>query len=361
MYQSFLQNTLIPNSTSMQFHNEDIYPVGLDWFLKSLMLLVTLLGIIGNGLVCYFFVKKKIRQSSFNMLLLNLSIADLLQDIFAYPTFFVGLTMLRGYSQKAANVLCSFTVSPSSVGALLSVSNLTITYISLNRFVSIRFPLRNAWFKSRKATFFVVLAIWVLSIGFIVPSFFSMRYDASFAVCHREWPKGINDALWSTSILIVGLIVPVTTMLLTFFSTVRKFKTMMLAPSQQGIMMKKKRAVKLLGFLMLAFFICWGPYCIYLQLSLRFKSLWPAGPKGHYLKIRIMRCVFLLLLTNTVADPLLYGYCNLQFRKNFKEIFTYLRLRRGYKSSTAQVITVPSLELQERAEEPKGHYNDKNF
>ena len=347
MNHSFLQNTLIPNSTSMQFHNEDIYPVGLDWFLKSLMLLITLLEIIGNGLVCYFFVKKKIRRSSFNMLLLNLSVADLLQDIFAYPTIFVGLTMLRGYSQKTVNVLCSLTASPSSVGALLSVSILTITYISLNRFVSVRFPLKDACFKSRKATLFVLLAIWVISIGFIVPSFFSMRYDGSFAVCHREWPREINDALWSTSILIVGLIVPVTTMLLTFFSTVHRFKTMTIAPSQQEILMKKKRAVKLLGFLILAFFICWGPYCVYLLLSFRVESLWPAGPKGHYLKIRIMRCVFLLLLTNTVADPLLYGYCNLEFQQSFKEIFTGIRLRRGRKGSTAQVVIAPSLELQE--------------
>ena len=334
MNNSSIQTMSLPASTAVHYHNEELYPPALDWFIKSLMIVVTVLGLTGNSLVCYFFAKKKIERTSFNILLLNLSIADLLQDLLFYPVIFVDLKMLRGCSQSTANLLCSFTGHPAHVGALASISILTITYISLNRFVAVIFPLKVAWFKSIKVTSATLLVIWIVSLGYFVPAFFSMRYDARYAICHREWPKIINVTLWSTANMVFGNIVPVAVMLLTYFCTLRKFKSMTEAsPLRDSVDMKKKRAVRLLGFLIFAFLICFVPITVFVLLAIRVQSIWPQGAEGNYLRMRIKRCLFVLYLTNTLADPLLYGYCNYEFQRCFKEVFNDLKTFLGLEKS----------------------------
>ena len=329
MNRSLLGGTLLPNSSAVQQHGEEIFSAGVEWFVKSLMVILSLLGIIGNGFMCYFFAKKRIRRTSFNMLLLNLSIADLLVDVFAYPLYFVDLKVLRGYHTGIANVLCSFP--PSTSGVAFAVSILTLTYISINRFVYVRYPLKTAWFKSRKTTFCTLLMIWAVSIGYIMPYALAFQFDAKIAFCKREWPRDINVSLWMATILVAGLIMPLSVMFITFVSTMRRFRTMSI--EQRETMGKKKRAVRLLGFLVLAFAICSGPTLICLPLSVRFKSFWGTGVKGEYMKLRVMPILFLLNLVNTVADPVLYGYLNHEFQKCFKEVLVDIKSRLGIRGT----------------------------
>lgn len=336
----------------MSYHNEELYPPALDWFIKSLMIVLTVLGLIGNGLVCYFFAKKKIERTAFNILLLNLSIADLLQDLVIYPTIFVDLKMLRGCSQSTANLLCSFTGHPASVGALASISILTITYISLNRFVAVIFPLKFAWLKSIKLTSVTLLVIWIASIGYFIPAFFSMRYDARYAICHREWPRIINDTLWSMAYLVLGNIMPVAVMLLTYFCILRKFKTVTeSSPLRDTVDMRKRRAVKLLGFLILAFLICFVPITVFVILSLKVPSIWPQGAEGNYLRMRIKRGLFVFYLAHTLTDPLLYGYCNHEFQRCFQDVYNDIKTILGLEkavSAPSCAAKMLELELQEK-------------
>ena len=305
------------------YYDVDVMPVGLHWFLNSLMVLVTLCGLGANGLVCYFFYKRKVKFTSFNMLLLNLSIADMLGDIFAYLHIFVDLKMLRHVSLSRAGVLCAVTIGVTPFGVVTGVTILTIAYISVNRLVSVRFPFKTAFFKSRKYTAWVLLIIWLWSIAYVTPNGFAFRYDHKYAVCYREWPEEINGTAWTVVGLVIAFIGPITIMFASFFATLHKFKVIHSSGSaeQQESMEKKKRAVKLLGYLILGYCICWGPSTIYLVVSLMFPKVWPKGVEGQYARMRAIRATFLITLTNTVVDPVIYGYHNLQFQKCFKEVY----------------------------------------
>jgi len=319
--QSFDNSSLTRNDTI--YYDVDVMPVGLHWFLNSLMVLTTLCGLGGNGLVCYFFYKRKVKFTSFNMLLLNLSIADMLGDIFAYPHIFVDLKVLRNVSQSHANMLCAVTIGITPFGIVTGVTILTIAYIAVNRLVSVRFPFKTAFFKSRKYTSWVLLIIWLWGIAYVIPNGFAFRYDYQYAVCYRQWPKDINGTVWSMVGLIIGFIGPIVIMFASFFATLHKFKLINASGSadQRETMEKKKRAVKLLGYLIMAYFICWGPSTIYLMFSLMFPKVWPEGVEGQYARMRAIRATFLITLTNTVLDPIIYGYHNLEFQKCFKEVF----------------------------------------
>ena len=305
------------------YKNVDVMPDGLHWFLNSLMVLTTLLGISGNSLVCYFFYKKQVKLTAFNMLLLNLSITDLLADMFAYPHIFVDLKMLRAFSQADANTLCALTIGITPFGVVTGVTILTITYISVNRFVSVRFPFKTAFFKSRKYTGCVLVILWLWSIAYVTPNGFAFRFDYHSAVCYREWPEEMNVVAWTLVGLFVGLIVPLVIMFASFFSTLHKFKVINAGATeeQRESIERKKRAVRLLGYLMLAYFLCWAPSTVYLFFSLALPKVWPEGVEGQYARMRAIRVTFLISLTNTFLDPIIYGYHNLEFQKCFKAFF----------------------------------------
>lgn len=317
------------NSSSAQLVDVEILPRGLHWFLNSLMVLTTLLGFVGNGLVCYFFATKRIVMKPFNMLLLNLSIADLLADLFAYPQIFVELTMLRSFSAKAADILCAFTIGITPFAVVTYVSVATLTYISVNRYVFIKYPLKTRWFKSRKSTLWFICFAWIVPTGFVFPNAIAFKYDAKYAVCYRVWPENFNGFAWTAFGLFLGLILPIITMILAFITTMRHFKKRTMVTNEDASTLARKRgAVVLLGFLILAFFLCWGPSFIYLTLSLAFESIWPPGVDGEYARMRIIRVVFLIALTNSVADPFIYAYRNPEFRKCFTGLFANFKIKK---------------------------------
>eukprot|EP00794_Sanderia_malayensis_P008946 gene8945-9900_t len=276
---SLALNTTV-NATGRAYVDVEIYPVGLHWFLNSLMIVVTICGMIGNGLVCYYFATKKVRLTAFNMLLLNLSLADLLADVFAYPQIFADLKMFR--------------------------------------YVSIKFPHKTKWFKSRRNTAWVIVLTWIFSITFVAPNAISFDYDPMYAICYRVWPSGFNGLVWLGIGILVGVIMPIMTMFVTFIATMRHFnKKTLISNEERAVLKRKKEAVILLGFLIVAILVCWSPSFIYLILSFAATAMWPQGKEGQYVRMKVIRVVFLIALTNSIADPFIYAYRNPAFNKCF--------------------------------------------
>ena len=156
---------------------------------------------------------------------------------------------------------------------------------------------------------------------------FALHFDAKYAVCHRQWPEEINGTAWTVSGLLLAFIIPLSVMFLTFFATIHKFRTMPTpsSSSQRESINRKKRAVKLLGFLIVAFVSCFLPSTVYLVLSVSVKSIWPEGAWGQYARMKWIRVTFMISLTNSLADPVIYAYHNHEFQKCFKEVFANIK------------------------------------
>lgn len=261
------------------------------------------------------------------MLLLNLSVADLLSAIVAYPQIIVELKMLRGLPQARANILCALTIGATPFGIVIATSIFTLAFISLNRFIYVCYPTKTSFIRSTKLTFWVIVAFWLTSLGYNIPNVFALHFDEKYAVCHRQWPEEINGTAWTVTGSLIGFIIPLSVLFLTFFATIRKFRTMPTpnSSSQQESMNRKKRAVKLLGFLILAFVTCFLPGTVYLVLSVSVKSIWPEGAWGQYARMKWIRVTFMISLTNSVADPVIYAYHNREFKKCFKEVFANIK------------------------------------
>ena len=319
---STLTQTYNETITTQQTHllNINILPPVVNIILNVFYIAITLMGICGSSVVCHMFAARKIPHTAFNLLLLNLSIADLFAALFSYPYILVDLKMLRDLSPKNANVACAFTIGQTPFWIAAGVTLYTLAYISLQRYISIRYPLGGTWIKRKSSSARFIIFIWPLSVGILFPNFISFEYDRISAVCKRKWPAAFSGSVFSATTMVLGFIFPISVMLFTFFATMRRLwsKTAVATGRTSGGLQRKRKAAILLAMLILAFFICWGPFFVYWLLSRAFKTMFPVGAKGEYLRMKIIRVTILIALCNTVADPLIYGLRGEEFRKIFQ-------------------------------------------
>ena len=289
--------------------------------MRCMMELISL-GICGNGLVLYLFASKKIRYKSFNLLLLNLSIADLLADIFSYPYFIAGIDIspLRKLSSRNANIACAFTIGLTPFWTVTIVSLLTLSFISLTRYIKIRYPMRCSWITTRRCTVIYIIMAWIIGIGLPSPNFFSFKYVPKIPLCDREYPAGFNGTIYKTGYTIISFVIPVIVMLLAFLlvaCTVWKKSAMLSETSSlpTASIVKRRKAVKLLGALIAVFFLCWSPFFIYFCLG----AFMPRSFWKNNLASKVICGTILAALCNTIADPIVYALRGDEFREGFKE------------------------------------------
>ena len=312
----------LPNVTASTPLNEDLLPLWVDITMKVLYVVVAVLGVLGNSLVFYLFGSKRVKMTPFNILLLNLSISDVLADLSIWPYVFIDLRSLRGLSQSVADSMCVITMGQMTYWLAASAALLTLCVISVSRYLFIRYPMKAQSFKKSHALYIVTLFIWPISTIVIMPHFFSFHYNNQSSICERRWPDGINGRVYSGTTALLAYILPNCILTFTFIATRQRLwltKSSNLIQSPTSIR-RRKAASMLLAALILAFFACWGPFFIYWALSRTFKSIFPEGPEGEYMRMRIIVFVVFVSLCNTVADPIIYGLRGDDFRKSLRKL-----------------------------------------
>ena len=300
---------------------QDIFSPSVAILIDSLYIIITLTGFFGNILICYIVLKRKVRRTAFNLLLMNLSFSDLMADIFCYPYIFIDLKKLDG-SQRARNAACSLTIGLTPFFICTSVSLMTLAIISINRYIIINHPLKVTWQTSSDGAKFMITATWVLGIIILIPNFFSFEHIEYWGICRRHWPSTINGTVYSTATTVLGLVIPIIIFTFSFIATVKGFRNkihdQLSAYSNRA--KSRKRVILLLGALIAAFFICWGPFFVYWFVS-RSTSLFPPGNDGEYERMKFVRITILIALCNTLADPILYAFLSDEYRKVLTQIF----------------------------------------
>jgi hypothetical protein len=160
-----------------------VFPTAFEWTLTALYVIVFLLGVTGNALVCYVVWRNAHMRTITNLFIVNLSAADLLVLVVCLPpsalvditeTWYFGVTMCKlvHYLQ----------------GVSVSVSVLTLTFISVERYYAICHPLR---FQSTLTRTRVVIGIiWTISLALLLPEMFVLDV-------HRRWPAEFTTLLAS--------------------------------------------------------------------------------------------------------------------------------------------------------------------
>ena len=299
-------------------YREELFSPIVTKSLTALYIIVTVTGFVSNTAVIIAFITKRVRIAPFTLLLLNLSIADLVQDINLQPYIFIKLHKLPSYvTQHQGNILCSVHIGLTPFWMAAYTSVFTLTLISLFRYASL-IPLSS----SVKLTFTTlkikccIAALWLSSIAMFGLHFISFRLDRHFGLCYREWPGYINGPVYVLVTAVVGFIAPSAALIFNCISSI-KFLWQKGTKNTASVVrqQERKRIITLYLALIGSFFLCWTPMFVYIVLART--TYFTPGPSGEFEKERFLRVVILIAGCNSVCDPALYAFCGKSFRTGF--------------------------------------------
>ncbi|CAL8354185.1 unnamed protein product [Boreogadus saida] len=250
--------------------------------------------------------------SATRSLLVNLAVCDLAVVCVCMPVT-LGIQIYRAWVY--GDLLCRAV--PFTQAVSVSASVLTLTVISVNRYYSVRSPLRARSLFTRRRTWATVGAVWAASSAMCAPlAVMNRRREVSFGsfsilVCQEEWPQPRLKQGYNVVLFVALYCLPVTFNLIISFLTGRRLwagrKSTFsdLDPRSQALhnsrLKMRQKIAKMVVCLVLLFAVSWLP--LYLA------DLWidrEERPPSWLLQTRPF--VQWLGLTNSSLNPICYCF-----------------------------------------------------
>ena len=310
-------------------------------------------GILSNATVSYLIIRNRYLRTIVNLLILNLAISDIIACLSMYPFIFFKLseTNIRGMK---ANVLCGFTEGLYGFFAAATVSLITLSVLSISRYLGINHPLKVTWKLGHKHMKWVFGLSWALSLGLLTPNVLSFKYDEDLKLCIRNWASGVNPLIYFIFTGLLGVFLPLSSLTFTYFTSLytlwfkgrfNKNKNKSNSIASQSSFLLKRRALKLLGVLVLIYLICWSPFASYWLLSVVIGEYTVGNYDDERKSIRTTRLTLFFAVCNTVLNPIVYAYTSRQLRAAFKiqiGMRSHAMSNESRRSTLSQISPPPS-------------------
>ena len=287
--------------------------------IDTIYVTLSVTDVVCNSLVCLLFYKDKTLRKPFYILLLNLSLADMASALTIQPYIWIDFTAIGDNS--AAGFLCA-----SSVGLLFFMSSgltniLTLSAITVVRYLGIVRNYQGNVITSNTIMTVYCVMTWTIGAGTNIPNGLSFQYDKTEAICYRQWPNGINGNLYSMLTTLIFMIIPIFTMIICYIAlAVHIWKRSLTEPERNIAAVRARKSVAMLvGFLILAFILCWSPFFTIWILG-RSLNYFPKGAEGEFERQRWLRVGMIFALFNSVLDPFIYIYSSPEFRKGVGQL-----------------------------------------
>ncbi|BFF91581.1 dopamine D2-like receptor [Drosophila madeirensis] len=181
----------------------------------ALLALVLVLGTAaGNILVCLAIAWERRLQNVTNYFLMSLAITDLMVAMLVMPLGI--LTLVKGYfplgSEHCLTWICLDVL-------FCTASIMHLCTISVDRYLSLRYPMRFGRNKTRRRVTLKIVFVWLLSIAMSLP--LSLMYSKNHASVLVNGTCQIPDPVYKLVGSIVCFYIPLGVMLLTYCLTVR--------------------------------------------------------------------------------------------------------------------------------------------
>lgn len=280
--------------------------------------LISIIGLVGNGLVLCVFCLQKRPCSVADIYLGNLAAADLVM-VSCLP--FWAITIGRGYNWDFGEVLCKLVNVAICMNYICSV--LFLMLVSVDRFLALVKPIslsclrRVTWAKR------ICLGIWSLGLVYTLPImlFRKLAYvdNPGVDACILAYPHPAWRVYHNITMNLLGFLIP---FLVVAYCTCH----IVIALNEQEargltVVRKDNRATYLVLAVLAVFLFCWVPHqAMRLLDTLDYFQVTPGCFWGHVLDIGIQLSTY-LAYTNSAVNPFLFVIVGTQFRKRAKEVF----------------------------------------
>ncbi|NXR89696.1 NPFF2 protein, partial [Hypocryptadius cinnamomeus] len=295
-------------------------------------LLIFLLCMVGNGGVCFIVLRSKHMRTVTNLFILNLAVSDLLVGLFCMPTTLLD-NIIAGW--PFGSLVCK--MSGMVQGISVSASVFTLVAIAVDRFRCIVHPFKQKL--TIPAAVATIAAIWVLAVAIMCPSavLLRAREEKRFRVllgagnatrpvfwCREEWPEPAMRRIYTT-VLFANIYLAPLSLIVLVYARIGLSLSRAAAPGpgkrsqerRQGAWKRKRKAIQMLVLVTLLFALSWLPLWTLMLLS-DYASL--SDLQLQLINTYIYPLAHWLAFFNSSVNPLIYGFCNENFRRGFQAV-----------------------------------------
>lgn len=303
-----------------ELSSEDAQILGLivSTVVPIIFTIIAFVGFIGNLLVVLTVAFNVQMRNTTNILIFNLSLADLLFVIFCIPFTAVDYTLDRW---PFGEIWCQCVQYLIFVTAYISIY--TLVLMSFDRFLAVCFPVSRI--RSERNTSIAIILFWVgvlvynypayLAHGTTVQTTVENGQNTTFAKCH--FIKDNEFISWSTfhiSMFICSYLVPlilISGLYLVMLVRLWKSNLNQSRESRRG----KRRVTRLVIIVVVCFATLWLP----IQTILLLKSL-DMYEASSLFTISLQIFGQVLAYISSCINPFLYAFLSENFRKSFRKV-----------------------------------------
>lgn len=316
-----------------------------EWIKAVTYIILAITALIGNIIVIRVFTTSQRMRTEVNLLIVNVAVADLLIAVINMP-------MMVRYFVRAANYLptiwfggifgeflCKLDNFVSGVSQICCI--LSMTAIACNRYFAIMFPLKSPLNATK--TKVLIAFIWLCSSAICSPMLYAMRLyeeEGQFHCIEKwRWDEPIDShqnveapKYYTLALFILMYVIPL--VLITYLYScvihkvwIRHVPGNVTVANQRLEDVAKKRVLKMLITVVVAFALCWLPFHIYLMMA-NFKY----GIYSCKISPLVMFLGLLLGHSNSAINPWIYFVFNKDYRRNIKDLCASPCNSQAYKS-----------------------------
>ena len=284
---------------------------------------VGLTAFIGNFLVIVSFVTTQNLRTSTNYYIVNMAVSDLLCVCFNWPLYATeGMLTSRVFiTEPVASVVCKLGMYFRGISQVVSV--LSLVLIAVDRYVAIVYPLKMTMLGRGKMRLTLLVFTWIIPVVCGFPYFLYTQVvkvdDITF--CRMMWGNLVNTIFNAIGFL-VFYCAPLIAMSILY---TRIVKTVRNRPNtaektQEELANKRQKQnqkiTKILISIVVAFFICWTPLCLYLSLKMFHPEFFPKD------KCLVMLALFFYLFPSfsTAINPFILFLFSTNYRQALKNL-----------------------------------------
>ncbi|XP_063236067.1 orexin/Hypocretin receptor type 1-like [Bacillus rossius redtenbacheri] len=325
---------------------EHVFPRRYEWALVAMHAAVFVVGLVGNALVCVAVFRNPSMRTVTNYFIVNLAVADFMVILFCLPPSVVWDITETWFMGTA---LCKVVLYFQTVSVAVSV--LTLTFISVDRWYAICFPLRSRATTGRAKV--AIFVIWLLALAFDVPELVVLRAQRKEGLpadtrlltqCAPSW-SGATDMAFHVVKTLVLYTVPLLFMAAAYCqiarvlwrsdipghketasrlcrpaphglnSSRRSMLCRVANTTTQGQLQSRRKAAKMLVAVVVMFAVCFFP--VHLLNILRYTVTIPQTD----VSTAVSSLAHWLCYANSAVNPLIYNFMSGKFRKAFRRTF----------------------------------------
>ncbi|XP_053316373.1 succinate receptor 1 [Spea bombifrons] len=294
------------------------------YYLSTMYSIEFALGILGNGIVMFGYIFCMKHWTSGSIYLFNLCLSDfaflctlpLLVESYAHEIWRYGSILCQGNRYL--------------LHANLYTSILFLTFISIDRYMLMKFPFKEHWMQKRSTAIIISIAIWIVVILEISPILIFIELDQS-KLCLSYGSSGVasESLIYSLCLTVTGFLIPLCIMCYFYIKLVHFLRN-----RNEHIMTSYslEKPLTLVALAVIVFSVLFTPYHVMRNLRIASRSdFWVLSQCS---KITINAIYIIsrpLAFLNSVINPVFYFLMGDHFRElllaRFQHFFKTMKSR----------------------------------